>query len=232
MSGVIREARFSSAPAFSFASIEQSAQQIIEAARREAAELLTQASEAGRRDAEAQRERILSDAREQGLREGREQAQREAAAAALAESRQRMAHLGTSLSAALADFDRCKRELIAAAEQGLVRLAVAVAERVCKLRCEQGSEATRAAVQHLLELVQVGDDLVLHVHPEEMESLHAALPELLKQAEALGHVELRADPQVGRGGCVLHARDLSIDATIETQLARLAEALCGAGGDA
>jgi flagellar assembly protein FliH len=104
-------------------------------------------------------------------------------------------------------------------------LALAIARRVCKLPVETAPEAARANARHLLEAVQHDGDLELRVNPADCDTLRDVAAEVLRCGDELEHVQVTADPAVAPGGCVLSTPDGRIDASIETQLQRIAEAI-------
>lgn len=211
--------------AFSFEDLEQQARALLERAREEARRLHAAALAEAAASVQAEQQRGYRRGLEEGRAAGLEQVRREAAQAALLEARESLASLRASLSAAVRDFEQAKRRLIASAEAGLLELALAIARRVCKTRTAGDVEAARANARHLLELARHEHDLQLRLHPADADALRDALPELLAATESAAHVELIADESVGRGGCVLTSRDGTIDASIDTQLDRIAEAL-------
>jgi flagellar biosynthesis/type III secretory pathway protein FliH len=213
--------------AFTFEDLEARARTLLEQARHEARRLHEAALEAAAAAVAAEKQRGYLRGLEEGRAAGLEQARREAAQTALQEARESLASLAAGLTAAMRDFEQAKRRLIASAEAELIGLALAIARRVCKTQAAGGTGVAQANVRHLLELVRHEHDLQLRLHPADAEALREALPELLTEAESVAHVELIADESVGRGGCVLVSRRGTIDATLDTQLDRIAEALTG-----
>jgi flagellar assembly protein FliH len=220
--------------AFSFEDLEAQARALLDRAREEARRVHAAALADAAVSVQAEKQRGYLRGLEEGRAAGLEQVRREAAQAALHEARESLASLAKSLSAAVRDFEQAKRRLIASAEAGLIELALAVARRVCKAQAAGEHEVARANARHLLELARHEHDLQLRLHPSDADALRDALPELLAATESAAHVELIADESVGRGGCVLASREGTIDAAIDTQLDRIAEALipdrrCGPG---
>ena len=235
MGGVIRREDVRGSPAFSFPDVERQAAEIIARANAEAARLMAE----GRRLADDVERRLRAESEEQrragyqagltqGRAEGSAQVQREARQAAVAAAQAELQRLTDALRSGLAEYERNRRGLIATAESGLVELAVAVARRVCKTWAAASVAPARANVRAVLELVKHHDDLELHLHPDEIELLREVVPALAQQAAELTHVTLTADATVARGGCVLRTRDGVVDASLETQLDRIAAAICAA----
>lgn len=225
MGAVIRRESGSSASAFSFQDVEREARTILTRARAQANQLLLAAEAQAQQLADARR----AEAVQQGLAEGRqlgmEQIRQAARQAAVQAARAELERLKGALQAALTEYEARRHGLIAQAESGLIVLAAAIARRVCKLCVEASTEATRANVRALLEMVRHCDDVEIHLNPAEHELLAEILPDLVRGVAGLEHVTLKPDAAVARGGCILHTAAGSIDASIEGQVERIAAAL-------
>ena len=225
MAGVIRKEQLTDARPFSFADLEEQGRQIIQHAQAQAEQILQNSRAEDRRLSEEHRQAGYQAGLTAGRTEGLEQIRAEAHANAVREARDETALLLRSLSRALEEFEQCKRNLVAAAESGLIELALAIARRVCKLTIGTSHDAVRANARTLLEMVQHADDAELHFNPAEYELLREMGPDLLAQTEQFAHVELVADERVDLGDCLLRAHAGEIDAAVETQLDRIAAAL-------
>jgi len=225
MAGVIRRENFCSSPPFSFADLEGQAQAVLERADEQARQIVRRAQEHGRQLAEQARQQAHQAGLEEGRREGLQQIRTEAREAVLQETRERVDRLVHALTTGLTEFERDKRRLIGVAEVGLIELALAIARRVCKLLVETSPAAARANARYLLEAVRHDGDLELRVSPSDYDTLRDVAAEVLRCADELEHVQVTADAAVAPGGCVLSTPDGQIDASIETQLQRIAEAI-------
>lgn len=225
MATIIRRDQHLSGEAFSFADLAQQRQKQTEQAQAEASRILAAArEEAERLKAAAQRAGA-----EQGQREGRaagaEQGRAEGKAEALAEFRNANAHLLQTLKAGLAKLGEQHERLISTAECGMIQLALAIAERVCKRQCAASSEVAIANARRLLEMARHELDIELRVHPHDFAALEQAAPELAGIGDSAAHVAVIADPGLGVGDVVLQSKHGTLDASISTQLERIAAAL-------
>lgn len=186
------------------------------------------------RQARREREALLSGAREegraQGLREGREEGRRagqeEGRSAALAERRAALAGLEKAWTDALAEFVRLREHLVLEARAEVIRLALEIARRVTRRKIEADPAVVGEQLAAVLGLVTRPSRLMIRVHPEDEPLAREALPVLLASLSQVEHVELRPDPGLSRGSCVARASTgAEIDATIHTQLDRIAAAL-------
>ena len=213
---------------FSFADLERERAELHAAAHAAAAEITAAAR--------AQALQIVQEqARagyQRGYAAGREAGHAAAVAAArdqaLAEQRTAFEQLQTALTQTLRAFEQRKHALLAAAESEVITLALEIARRVCKHVAETDPNVARDNMRAALALARHEADAILEVAPQDEANLRAALPALLAEIEAQTHVELRAADDVAPGGARLRGRTGSIDATIATQLDRVAAALCAA----
>ena len=79
----------------------------------------------------------------------------------------------------------------------------------------------RSALAHLHEsgLVRV------RVHPSDLAALELARTALSQTPHGLLTLKFETDPAISPGGCLVQAQSLLIDATLDSQLLRLGEAL-------
>lgn len=161
-----------------------------------------------------------------GLEEGRAKGLAEGKAAALAEHRAALEALQKSWTESLASFESLRDRLLIEARQDVLRLALLIAERVTHraIRAEDGVVADQMAA--VLALVSRPTRLVIAVHPDDLARAEEALPGLIQRFRNAGSAELVPDPALMRGSCIARAEGgASIDASIETQLDRIASTL-------
>ena len=172
------------------ADISQQAEAILSQAKREAARV--------RAEAEAERERLISDARtvghaegvRQGLAEGRskgEAAGRDEALAAHNESLERVQKVWAD---ALAEFTAQRDHLIIACKQDVLRLVLSIAERVVRRVVEHDETVVMDQIEAALRLVSRPTRLVIGVHPEDLRVAESALPSIVAGLGVIEHAEL------------------------------------------
>ncbi|WP_158542276.1 FliH/SctL family protein [Lujinxingia litoralis] len=155
--------------------------------------------------ARAEAESIREEARAEGLRE------------ATVETLER-------LSMARAEYDA----LLKRAEPDMVRLAFQIARRLIGEALEVAPQRVEAMVAQSLELVRGKRQLLLRVHPDDLQALRQA-EERLSYVVGGASVHLQADEDVERGGCLIETESGQIDARLQTQLQVLQDALLEGG---
>lgn len=191
---------------------------IIEEAERRAAHLTADADQKGHAQGF---QRGMLEGREKGVREGRDHA--------LAESRERFAAIAERWTAAIDDWDAQRERLFDEAREDVLRFAFALGERVVHrlVRADASivADQMRKALQHLSRPTV----LQVSVHPEDRAVVEQVLPEVTGSLARSAHLHLHDDPTIDRGGCVVATAGGYVDASLATQLDRMAEALLREG---
>jgi len=185
------------------------AHESVQAAEREAEAIVLAARQAA--------QQIEREAERDGRVEGRQ--------AAMDEMRRCLGPLESVLREACRQVAAAHQAVISNAEAELIRLAVAVAERV--LRSELGARRDAAAqfVRSALEVAGSRKVLTIRVNPGDYELLTEHRGELLGQQES---ARLIPDPAISSWGCVVEVETGLVDARVESQLQEAARLL---GGD-
>lgn len=204
---------------FQIHSFEDEAQEILASACAKAKEILQAAN--------AEKVKILDEWSRQGLEQGRAEG-REAAAA---EERKRIAGETAGLQDLLARMARAVEDqrgaLIAAAERDLVKLAVAIAEKIVRAEVDRREDVAAAAVKRAIELAADKQELRVLLHPADVEMIETYLPTLRQEHPEIGRIKIEAGDAVSRGGCVVMTPQGSVDADIVTQIREIERGLLG-----
>jgi flagellar assembly protein FliH len=187
---------------------------MLDEAERKAAHLTANADHIGHAQGHA---RGLAEGLESGRREGREQA--------LQEGRAELTQLAQRWNDAIVDWEARRDRLFDEGREDVLRFAFAMGERIVHrmIRADPGivRDQLIAALKHLSRPTA----LQVSVHPDDRAVIEAVLPEV---ASALGrgtHMHLHDDLSIDRGGCVVATAGGYVDASLATQLDRMAEAL-------
>lgn len=170
---------------------ERQAQSLMESARQKAASLM----EAGHRD---------------GVLQGR--------AEALVESRQGLQELMRSLAAARDRLEGLEAEFLRRAEELVVGLAVAVAERILQAEIAHDPSAIVRLATAAVALLPRSGEIAIRVHPESAALIQAHRDEIGDGASAHATVRVLADPTLAPGDCLVETPQSVVDATFPVQL--------------
>jgi flagellar assembly protein FliH len=203
----------------------QQAARILSRAKEEAQAVLEQAR--------AEEQRLIGDASQRGfeqgmakgLAEGRETGRAEGHSQALAESTDQLAVLIERWTAALNEWESQKAEMIHSAREDALIFAFELAKKVVHRMIAMDPSIVRDQVEQALRVITKPGILAVSVHPEDRAILAEALPQILETSSRCEHAEIRDDPSIARGGCVVTSARGRIDSTIQTQLDRIAQVL-------
>lgn len=195
--------------AFSFNEFSDQAEQYLTDVRREAARIVQQAK--------TEAEQIRRQAEQAGRLAAEEAAHR-----VLDEkvSRQ-MATLRPALESAVAQLVDARGTWLDQWQTHAFELAAAMAERIIRREIQQRPEITLDWIREALELAAGASEVVLHLHPEDLEGLGSQINEITRTFSNLAVATMAPDEKVSRGGCVVKTKFGVIDQQVRTQLDRL-----------
>jgi flagellar assembly protein FliH len=138
---------------------------------------------------------------------------------------QRAEVLLTRLSQTIDDLAALRSGLLHRTERDVVRIAVAIAERIVHRTLAVDPELLLAMARVAID--RLGDGIVatIHLHPEDhraMVAVRAKRPDVVPSA-----VSMEPDATVARGGCVVRSAFGVIDLGLDAQIAEVSRALLG-----
>ncbi|MGE3106838.1 MAG: FliH/SctL family protein [Phycisphaerales bacterium] len=218
------------------ADVRMQAQILIDQARKQAEQIVS--------SARAERERLIAGANEQGHKDGyakgfsagQAAGAKQGAEAGLKEHRAALEVLQKSWTQALDAFASQRDALMLDANSGVIGLALEIAQRVVKRAVQADPAGVVEQVRSALQLTLEPSRVRVRVHPSSADVVARALPDVQSRLQNVSHVELVGDDTVEPGGCRVlvwpvgkndqgASGAIEIDATIRTQLDRIAEAL-------
>ena len=120
-----------------------------------------------------------------------------------------------------------KSELAAKAEQSALELAFLLARKIIgdelQARPETVAHVARNAVRQVLDC----DQIRLRVNPDDVAHLRSIQQDLESMLSKNAPLEIRADPAIERGGCLIETERGNLDARIASQLETLGAGLKG-----
>ncbi len=193
---------------------KQQAQQIMRQAEQEAAKLVDSATERG-----------FAEGEDRGFAQGREEGHQAGRAEAIAQFTTQLKDLQVSFTAALEQWEADRNDMVLAAREDVLRLALAVAEKVTYRIIQTDSTVIGEQLAEALALLVAPRAVTVAIAPQDRALVEAMLPELIDKINTCTHAAIRDDPSVTRGGCVISTGAGRIDATIERQIQRIVDTL-------
>ena len=172
--------------------------------------------------------RVLSEARRQAetiaaeaYREGFEQGER----AGMELGRQKVEPVVQRLDSLVMELVKVRETMIREVEGGLIAVALAVATRILHKEVSLHPDVVVSVAREALKRTISGGKIALRVNPLDVEFLQQSgslLPEFASHSDSL---TIQSDYGVLRGGVIVETESGQIDATLDTQLAILWNAL-------
>ena len=150
---------------------------------------------------------------EQGLAEGRRYSE--------AERQQDLA----VLTEAARKFDTARSALRRTVDDEIIELALQIVSKILHESAESHREQIVMQVKAALGAVQESDGVVIQVHPADAAVLEAARAELTGRQQVALKLTIEPVASLQRGSCLLHTATRLVDASLDTQLFRLGDAL-------
>lgn len=113
----------------------------------------------------------------------------------------------------------------AALEQEMIKLVRACVEKVLGQEVKLHPDAVAGIVRAALQDARQQREIIVRVHPDDVEALKRNKRRLLEVLARANDIELREDPSITRGGCIVLTELGMIDASLERQLAAIEAAL-------
>ncbi len=205
--------------------LDRQAKRIVEQAREQAKTIRDEAKQkadalvagADAKGYEQGMQRGLTEGKELGRREGREEL--------LDELRPQLEQLIQSWADALNQWDAQRGEMLLSAREDVLAFAVAMAEKIVFRTIEADDSIIEDQLAESLALLSKPSNVAIRINPQDRDLVEEVLPELLRATTDCRHATITDDPTMTRGGCIVRTIGGEVDATIETQLDRIVEAI-------
>jgi flagellar biosynthesis/type III secretory pathway protein FliH len=184
-------------------------------------------------DAQAERLRLISDAEKVGLERGEKKGydagiakgEKIGAEQAREQVAQDLQRLAVAWGNALEHFETVRVALFREARLDVLKLAVSIAEKVAKRAIDADEHAAGAQLEAALEMIARPTRLRIACSPADKQLLESMMPALSQRFAKVASAEIAEDPSLSRGSVVVRTDKGDIDASIETQIARVIDAI-------
>lgn len=162
---------------------------------------------------------------EEGKAEGYQAGEEAGRAVAQEASAEIFAQIQEAWVNAAGQWDEMRMNMIHEAQQTLLELSVKMAEQIVHRVCVTDPTIIQDQVDAAIAYVVRPCDVTIKINPGDRVHLDAVMPKLLDQLKSATHVEVVDDALITRGGCIVDYGRGRIDATIETQVKQIVEAV-------
>ena len=220
-----------SAVVMNLGDVRREADEIIETARKDAERIVAEARAEAQVLVDGAAERGHAEGFTKGEHEGRANGQESGKAEGFAAAEQahspRLAEVAEGWEASLQAFLAGRDQLREEARRDLLRLSIAIAERVLGRLPQHDPSVVTAQVEAAVEMLSGATRLQIRVHPDDRTIIesHFARTQGMIGAAADHDVIMEDDPEIVRGGCMVSAGDGEVDARLDAQMSRIVQGL-------
>ena len=207
--------------------LAEEARKVVLEARKEAARIVAAARTKVDEELKAAAQRGRSEGFAAGREEGFAEGAKQAAQKAMETLTPRLEEAAAVAGKVVAELQSRQAELVQQSAGGVLELAIALAEKVVSHVAVSDGDTARANLAKALEAAGAAGEVLVAVNPAQMELLQEHCRQLVETLGTDQHVRLVADETIEAGGVRLSTRHGEIDATVRTQLQRVAAALVG-----
>lgn len=207
--------------------VREQADSILAAARAEADRVLAEARAEAARLTEGADERGHAEGFARGEAEGRaaglSQGSAEGAEAAEAAASQRLAEIADGWTTALGHVFESRELLREEARRDLLRLGLAIAERVLGRLPAHDPTVVVDQVEAAIAMLAGATRLRIRIHPDDRAAVERHFADVVSTIHDASDLDVAFDTDLGivRGGCVVSAGDGEVDSRLDAQISRI-----------
>jgi flagellar assembly protein FliH len=131
--------------------------------------------------------------------------------------------------ALLGACESAKQEIYRANERFLIELVFRIGRMVLLRELTTDKQYISRLARELIEKIGIRENITLYIHPSELETAKMIEESVGKFIGGLNNLKVEASTDIRQGGCAIETEWNAIDASIQTQLEGLYDALIGSG---
>lgn len=129
------------------------------------------------------------------------------------------------LTAATKTIPQIKKDILQKGEEQMVKLAIAIAEKILHQEVATRKEVIIEALKNALKNITETEGMKIRLNPQDFRYMMEIKNDFLQSFEGIHNVMFEEDPSIKRGGAVVETLFGEIDARLESQLKEIKLAL-------
>ena len=125
----------------------------------------------------------------------------------------------------LEDMVGYRQEFIKKYEKEMLHLICTIAEKVVRGVAKVDNRIVREAILEAFRLAGDRLEVTVRVNPEEVKYVKEIRPDFFDRIKELKSITIQSDPSISRGGCFMETAFGNVDARLESQLEKIADAV-------
>lgn len=131
------------------------------------------------------------------------------------------------LESLVAEFENAKEDIFRVNERFLIDLIYQISKMLLLRELSTDREYILRLAEELIQRVGVRENVHIKISPNDVESIQMIKSGLEKNLGVLKNLQIETSSQIQQGGCLIETEWNALDASIETQLRGIYEALLG-----
>ena len=133
-----------------------------------------------------------------------------------------------ALRAKIADFVSAKKEVFEYIAPDILEISVDIARKIIKKEVEQDPQIILDSIVEVMRTISKEESrITVKVNPLQADLVKTELPEYISSMGVDAKITVLADDTIEEGGCILNTNNGIVDASLDTQLDIIREALKG-----
>lgn len=145
----------------------------------------------------------------EGIREGRELQKKETLQSILA------------LSALIEDLSGLKKNMLEAAEDQILELALAIAEKVIQMETTTNRDVIQNVLRAAMKSIVDRENMKVRVHPQDFQYMLEIKSDFLKKLDGIKNIVFEQDASITRGGAIVETMFGEVDARVDQQYSEI-----------
>jgi flagellar assembly protein FliH len=141
----------------------------------------------------------------EGIREGRELQRKE--------SLQSIQALG----ALIQDLSGLKKNMLEAAEEQILQLTLAIAEKVIHMETTTNRDVIQSVLRAAMKSIVDRENMKIRVHPQDFQYMMEIKSDFLKNFDSIKNIVFEEDASITRGGAIVETMFGEVDARVDQQ---------------
>jgi flagellar assembly protein FliH len=144
---------------------------------------------------------------------------------AMSATASRLESSAQALAAALKQVDQLRTQMARNSRDDMLRLVMAIAEQIIHREVSIHADIINQVIAEALKASVRADHYRIKVNPVDLAAVNEHKPLFLASISSLKNLIVETDPAVTAGGCKIESDLGEVDATLETQLVAIRQAL-------
>ena len=134
-----------------------------------------------------------------------------------------------AIAEAIRKMDTLKQHILEGAEQDIVGLAYAIAEKVVHQEVQTNRDVIKAVLTDAIKGIVDKEELKIRLNPQDYRYMLEIKADFFQAIDGVKHIILEEDDKIMRGGVVIESLFGEVDARIDKQLGEMKALLSGEG---